>query len=294
MRVVSVEDGLEQTFWDYVNRDPLNYYFFILDWKQNREKTKILLAMGEEKVEGLMLVYADYIVQLRGNKKAVRLLLDSVALEKVELQAPLNCKDIVTGKYRPIFKDELVLMCLRKGEEIIQITEAPARLEVDDAAEVAEILRKADPKWWGDVTAETQKRSLENTFWLGIRRDDRLVAVGNARLVDFASNIGVIATDERYRNRGYATSLVSALVREIFKNSPTALIHVVSDNAPAIRAYSKVGFKPYKRYLLMRAEKTRDRLISHLFRARWKNGGQTLMPFPSSIFLSRFPRYRLL
>jgi predicted GNAT family acetyltransferase len=71
--------------------------------------------------------------------------------------------------------------------------------------------------------------------------------------VDFASNIGVVATDEYYRGIGYATSIVSALVQEILRRCPTALIHVIADNAPAVRAYSKVGFKPYKTYLSIRS-----------------------------------------
>jgi predicted GNAT family acetyltransferase len=46
---------------------------------------------------------------------------------------------------------------------------------------------------------------------------------------------------------------VSALVEEILKRSPIALIHVIADNTPAVRAYSKVGFKPYKKYLSIRS-----------------------------------------
>jgi len=97
------------------------------------------------------------------------------------------------------------------------------------------------------------KERWESVFWLGIRKDGRLVSVGNVRFVDFASNIGVVATDEHYRGRGYATSVVSGLVEEILKRCPIALIHVIEDNAPAVRAYSKVGFTPYKTYLSIRS-----------------------------------------
>ena len=90
-------------------------------------------------------------------------------------------------------------------------------------------------------------------FWFGIKLEGKLVSVGNTRFVDFASNISMVATDERYRSRGYATSIVSALVQEILKRSPIALIHVIADNAPAVRAYSKVGFKPYKTYISIRS-----------------------------------------
>lgn len=93
---------------------------------------------------------------------------------------------------------------------------------------------------------------------VGIRRDNRLVSIGSTRFADIGSNINAIATDEAYRNRGFATSIVSVLTQAILKRSPLALIHVLSDNAPAVRVYSKVGFKPYERYFLVRAERIKD------------------------------------
>jgi predicted GNAT family acetyltransferase len=257
MRIVSIADGFENAFWSHVNQDVLNYYFFILDLKESPEKTKVFLAMEENKIQGLMLMYGDALVQLRGSREAVKKLLDSIDLEKVELQAPLDCEDIVTRKYTPQIRYDLLLMTLKKGEENIQVTTQPERLGLEDAEEVAGIMRKADPEWWGEITAENRRESLQRNYYLGIRRDGKIISIGNTRFTDFGSNIGVVATDERYRNMGYATSIVSALVQEILKRSRAALIHVLSDNTPAIRAYSKVGYKPYKHYLLIRAEKAK-------------------------------------
>jgi len=250
--VVSVADGYEQMFWDYVNRDPLDYYFFILDWTQRREQTKIFLAVEGKEVLGSLLVFADYIVQFRGSRKAVQKLLEHANLEKVDLQAPPDCEDIVCQKFKPCVKQDMMLMRLNRGEQHVCVTETPVRLSVEDAEEVAALMRRCDPKWWGETNAEQLKQRWQNVFWLGIRKDGKLVSVGNVCFVDFASNIGVVATDEHYRGRGYATSIVSALVEEIFKRSPIALIHVIADNAPAVRAYSKVGFKSYKTYLSIR------------------------------------------
>jgi GNAT superfamily N-acetyltransferase len=258
LKVVSVADGFESLFWNYVNRDLLDHYFFVLDWTQRREETKILLVVEDERVMGACLLYADVIVQLRGSRQAVKLLLDHVDLERVELQAPLDCEDIILTKYKPLVRYELVLMRLTRGEENIQITTVPVRLGPDDAADVVAIMRKADPEWWGELTEEMQRKSLETRFWLGIRQDGKLVSIGGTRLVDSGSNINAVATDEHYRSRGYATSTVSALVQEIFKHSQTALIHVVKGNAPAVCAYAKVGFRPYKHYLVMRAEKKKS------------------------------------
>ena len=253
MEVVSVADGYEQMFWSYVNRDPVDYYFFVLDWTQRREQTKIFLAVEGEEVLGSLLVYADSIVQFRGSQEAVRKLLECVDFEKVELQAPQDCEDIVCRKFKPRIRQDMVLMRLNRGEESIQITEKPVRLGIEDAEEVADLMRRCDPEWWGEVNAEQLRQRWQNVFWLGIKKDGRLVSVGNFRFVDFACNIRVVATDEHYKGRGYATSIVSALVGEILKRSQIALIHVIADNAPAVRAYSKVGFKPYKTYLSIRS-----------------------------------------
>jgi ribosomal protein S18 acetylase RimI-like enzyme len=262
MKVVSVEDGFERVFWDLVNKDPLNYYFFIFDWTRRREQTKILLAMENGRVAGSMLLYArteqHVVVQLRGNREAVDLLLESVGSEKVELQAPLECEDIVLKKYKPSFRHVLVLMRLKKGEESIQIKHAPVRLGVEDAGEVVGVMRRSDPDFWGDLDVEQQKLAWKDAYMLGIRQDNKLVSIGSTRFVDIGSNINAIATDEAYRNRGFATSIVSALTQAILKRSPPALIHVLNDNAPAVRAYSKVGFKPYAQYFLVRADRIKD------------------------------------
>jgi GNAT superfamily N-acetyltransferase len=258
LRVVSAKDGFEQTFWKHADQDPLDYYFFILDLKERPEQTDILLALEGRNIEGLMLIYDNRIAQLRGDRKAVKSLLDFLDLKTVEMQIPLGCEDIALRKYKPQSIHELMLMSMRRGEEHMQIAHKQVRLGIDDAADVAEIMKKADPEWWGAVTPDGQKESIETGYWLGVKYDEKLVSVGSTRFVDFGSNIGVVATDERYRNMGFATSVVSALVQEIFKRSAIALIHAMKNNAPAVHVYSKVGFKPSKNYLLLRAERTKQ------------------------------------
>lgn len=253
MRTVSVQDGFEEGFWKFVSQDFLDYYFFIFDWKHRREQTRIFLALEDSQIQGLMLLYADEIVQLRGNKKAVESLLNVVDLENVELQAPVDCEGIVLGKYRAESKHIVVLMSLKKGEENLLIKHAPVRLSMDDVGEIVEVMSKADPESWGDLSRA--KRHWQDAYMLGIKRNDKLVSIGLTRFVDFGSNISAIATDKNCRNMGIATSIVSALVQEIFKNSSMAIIHVLKGNMPAVRVYTRVGFKPAKQYFFIRGRK---------------------------------------
>jgi predicted GNAT family acetyltransferase len=249
LKVVSLDKSLEKVFWDYVSREPLNYYFFVFDMKYRADRTKFWLAMDRDRVEGLLLVYRDFVAQLRGNRGAVRLLLDQVSLEKVDLQAPLDYEDIILGRYIPKVKEVMTLMSLRKGEETLRIDSVLERFGEEDAEELSEIMRNEDPVWWGEVTSRELKENMKDACWLGIRKDGKIASAGMSRLIDFGSNISVVFTRREYRNRGYATSVVSALVKEILKVSDVALIHVLSDNAPAIRTYTRVGFKPYRSYL---------------------------------------------
>jgi predicted GNAT family acetyltransferase len=252
LKAVLLNENLQKAFWNHVNRDPIDYHFFVFDLKRHPDQTKIWLSMEGEKVEGLLLIYRDYVVQFRGSREAVRLLFGKVSLAEVELQAPLDCEDIVSEKFSPKVRQEMVLMSLKRGEENIQITTAPVRLGTKDAEEIAGLMREADPEWWGEANCERIKSRMGDATYLGIKQNGKLVSLGMVRLTDFGSNIGVIATVEQYRNRGYATSIVSALVKEIFETCEIALIHVIRDNAPAVRAYTRVGFKPYRTYLLIR------------------------------------------
>ena len=253
--IVSAADH-EQLFWNHVNQDPVDYYFFFLDWTKNRQETQILLALKEGVVSGLALIYANHVVQFRGSRYAVKKLLDSIDVPTADFQVSMNCVDLVESRYQALAKAEMILMRVDKGEENVAVEHDVARLLPSDAEEIAETMKRCDPIWWNETKAENIRKSLETNLVFGIRQEGKIASFGSAHQTDMScSNISVIATHEEFRNRGYATSVTSYLVREILKSHETAIIHVLRENAPAVKVYSRVGFKPYKRCLLMRAKK---------------------------------------
>ncbi|MBN1245428.1 GNAT family N-acetyltransferase [Candidatus Bathyarchaeota archaeon] len=254
LRVVALNEALERGFWAHVNQDPLDFHFFIFDWKFKREQTQIFLALGEaDSVAGLMVIYNGCIVQVRGTREAVRLLLDEIDVEEVAVQAPLDCEDVAAGRF-PVFEQKatVMLLSLKKGEENIKVTTEPEKLSVDDADEIAELMREAYPEFWSVITAEGIKESFAEASWVGIRHKGKLVAFGKAVSTPPVSHVAWVATHADYRNRGYATSILSALLKELFESSKTAFIYVLSDNSSAMQVYSAVGFKPYKRYFYVK------------------------------------------
>jgi predicted GNAT family acetyltransferase len=258
MEIASLAPAVEPIFWKHVNQDIPHYFFFAFDWKYNRETTEILLALTEDRIDGMMLLYRQSIVQLRGSREAVRALLNKLSLEKVELQAPIEHKREVLKKYKPILKQshEMMLMTLQRGEQKPQPEHSVVNLNVSDAENIAAIMNKGDPEFWGAITSQNITEGIgKGVNWLGVKLNGELVSMGSARLTEWAGHIGIVATREGRRNRGYATSVVSELVKRIFEKLSLAMIYVLVENSPAVRAYEKVGFKSYRTYFFVRGEK---------------------------------------
>lgn len=263
MKIVPLDSKLEPLFWKHIYTDIPDYYFFILDMKYDRINGKVTMALDEQnQIEGIMLVYHDFMAQLRGNAEAVKALLAQLDLDKSMITAPIEYSPLaLPGKYEVENGDVrgLTVMALRKGEETPQIKHHLVKLSTTDAEEIAALMRAYSFDWWGEINAEQIAERMKERLWLGVRVDGKLISIGGARIDDWASNINTVATHEEFRNKGYAASIVSALVEQIMRKSNLALIHVESKNLPAIHAYMKAGFKPYKNYIVAKVEKRQNK-----------------------------------
>lgn len=255
MKIIPLELALEPLFWEHINQDLPHYYFFAFDWKYDKDASKILLALEESQIVGMMLIYRQSIVQLRGSSKAVKALLEKLDLEKVELLALEQHKQDILKKYKPTVSYEIELMTLHEGEEKLQIKHPVVPLYASDAEQIAHIMNNADLETWGTVTSQQIVEEMQNLIWVGIKVGKELVSIGKARLTEWGGHIGVIATHEAHRNRGYATTVVSKLVKQLMEKQSISMIYVDSNNLPAIRAYKKVGFKPYRTYFYVKGER---------------------------------------
>jgi len=255
MEIVFLNPVLEPSFWEHVNQDIPHYFFFALDWKHHRNDTKILLALKEDRIDGMMLIFNEKIVQLRGSSDSAKALLERLDLEKVELLALEHHKQYVLEKYKPAWSHDLILMTLRKGEERLHISHRIVALDPSDAEQIAAIMKTVDPEFRREATGEQIAESMSNVNCFGIRMNGEVVSLGRTRLTENVGYIPTVATLEAHRNKGYATSVVSYLAKLILEKLPIAIIYVHGDNPPAIRVYEKVGFKPYRKYFFMKGER---------------------------------------
>ena len=262
IEVKDLNEDLEPLFYEYISNDEPNYYFFILDWKYSREDTKILIAQENRKIKGTMLVFKNRIISIRGSLDAAESLLNEVDLDDVEANCYEEHKSILLKKYEPTMEHIMMLMKLVKVNDSVHQKYPLTKLGTEDAEEASKIIRESLPIHWSQVcTEEISSRINEGDPCYCIKEDGRIVSVALAKEKNFGEKIGIlgyinaVATVKDYMNRGYATSMVSQLSRKLLERSKYVLISLLSDNIPAFKAYSRVGFKPVRSYYFMRGHK---------------------------------------
>jgi ribosomal protein S18 acetylase RimI-like enzyme len=252
LEIVELDEGMEPKFLEHAEKDPFDHFFFIIDWKYDRELTRLYLALEDGEIKGMMVVFRNAIAQVRGERDAVAALLDFLEEEDMEIMVAREHRDLLGDRFTAKLQKEVLMLHLKKGEEKLDIGLRPERLGPDDADEVAALLKLSFKEWWENATGERISKSMDKTVWMGIRDRGKIVALGSTRFFGFASNIFVIATHPDYENRGYATTMVSSLVEQILEHTDDVLIHVFTDNAPAMRVYTKAGFRHYSTYYVVK------------------------------------------
>ncbi len=255
LKLTPLTADLEELFWSKVKQDYCDYYFFIYDWILQRDCTQIFLAMEEDVVAGLMVIYQGHIVQLRGGEEAIRFMLGSLTLDKVDIQVPWAYKNLLLEKYpKSSMQENVTLLRLTAKEAKLSISTQANRLDASNVKDIVDLMHMSYPSMWGNITVDfvSELLAMKASVWLGIKQDAKLVSFGYATVTPKVSHVTWIATRKEYEHRGYATSIVSALVKECLAASEAAMIYVVEENSAANRVYSKVGFKPYKSYFFVR------------------------------------------
>jgi len=209
-----------------------------------------------------MLVYKNQIVHIRGSPDATKSLLDRIDIDNIEATCYEEHKVILFKKYKPTMEHRLILMKLDQGTNVVHPKHTITKLSIEDAEETSNLMGDALPDFWNQLTTENiSSRIKEGDPCYCIKEDDRIVSIALAREKNFGERIGIVghvnavATVKDYRNKGYATSMVSQLSRKLLKRSNYVLLYVLSDNVPAFTAYSRVGFKPLRSYYFMRGQR---------------------------------------
>jgi ribosomal protein S18 acetylase RimI-like enzyme len=120
------------------------------------------------------------------------------------------------------------------------------RLTYADAAEMDELAHVAGLMVW-----RSSALALGPAF--GCFVDGRLVAMAATHFATAdVVELGHIATHPDHRRRGYASACAAALARAAFVLAPRVFLMVMADNAPAMAAYKRLGFRTIEQFYLTR------------------------------------------
>jgi len=243
MKSVEVTPDNELIFYNYIKDNFAEYFFFYVDYAQYPEDTKIYMVLDNRtKIHGMLLNSKDRRIQLRGSLESLELLLKDNNFKPISVTGFEEHKGIIT-KYFPEYTNEtaIYLMGLKKGEQK-NFEKYPYNI-LSDAyrEEIVSFMNMCDPEYWGSVKPEDILID-DNNIQIAIIENNRLICL--TRIWKY-ENIGyfiIVGTHPEYRNKGYASSLISSLLNGLLVDKKECLITVRVNNPPALHTYKKMGF----------------------------------------------------
>ncbi len=255
MQIEKITSANEHLFYSYVKGRELEFFFFIMDYKQYPQKTQLFIATNEKsQVKGVFIIWSEHIIQLRGSPPAAEAFILFLQQEKVEINQITGTtahKDLLEQYFpTPQMKFNMYRMTLEKGQEILQ--EKYPFIELDDSHKeaIAAFLRKCDPVFWGHQKAEKIMMDKNRPFF-AIQEDRKILSLAGLWIDEIMGIINIVATDPDYRKQQRATSMVSTSVKWLFQRTDQILIHVRTENVPAISTYTKVGYQINYEYIVV-------------------------------------------
>jgi len=243
LRSIRVTSNNETFFYDYIKNNFAEYFFFHVDYAQYPESTEIYMALdNEEKIQGMVLIWKNRRIQLRGTAVSLEFLLNGKSYNPISITGFDNHKKLIS-KFFPDYKKEIALyrMGLKKGDQKDFEKYKFQKLNESYREEITSLMRIADPIFWGLNNPEDILID-ENNIWYGIMKKKDLICIVGLWKYESIGYIAVVGTHPDYWNRGYASSLISSTLNELFQDKEQCFITVRMANAPAIHTYKKLGF----------------------------------------------------
>ncbi|MFX1446138.1 MAG: GNAT family N-acetyltransferase [Promethearchaeota archaeon] len=240
---VRVSSDNEAIFYDYIKNNFAEYFFFHVDYAQYPENTQIYMALdNEEKIHGMVLIWKNRRILLRGSIASIEFLLKGMTCRPISVMG-FSKHQFLIAKFFPDCKKEIALyrMSLTKGDQKDLEKYSYQNLSESHKEAITSLMKTADPIYWGSQQIEDILID-ENNIWYGIFEKKELVTIVNIWRYQNIGYVPIVGTHPDYWNRGYASSLISSALKDLFREKKQCFITVRVENDPAIYTYKKLGF----------------------------------------------------
>lgn len=238
-----LERSDEAAFMRFLNRDRISNYYLLYDLLYLRDRLKVWVASDDGGVQAYMMEYDGRIIHLRGSPDYVNGLLIKTRLSEPLFNVEPRHLAMVRERFDPVEPADRRTNGLITTFLTLKVTcdsfKPLIRHDVQElnkghVRDVAELLG-----------VELQRaQDLLRGVGFGVFEGGRLVssALSPEMLEDLAIVRGVFtAADER--NKGYSSSVCSALVERLLGQGRDVILFVSKDNPAAIKVYSRIGFE---------------------------------------------------
>ncbi|MFX1509942.1 MAG: GNAT family N-acetyltransferase [Promethearchaeota archaeon] len=233
---------------DYLRQDlPLNglpLYDLTLAW----DSSEWFIARENGTLVGCLIVYTGgrgmYSFFTRGNPPVVDKLIANMPYPTIFAIIPQEHHPIANAYYQFLSYGTFLLMILEESRCQMPKLHETIRMTPKDLTEVDRFYSTTTAGAWNPA-------QLDIGPFYGIRDHNKLVSIcGTIGVYEASPGVAVIGnlvTLPAYQNRGYGTSVLCAVIRELFSKFQHVTLMVDSDNLGAIRIYERLGFLVHRK-----------------------------------------------
>ena len=180
---------------------------------------------------------------LMGEPAGVRAVLASVIKPRDAFFQSTKALDLAASDLYELEEATVLLRMVVDAQSFVPATGTAQRL---DAADIDDLNRL----YQLGFRAGFAQAILDDAVYYGIRIRGRLVSAAGTHVINRLEGIAVVGnvmTHADYRGHGFAQVVTGAVTAALLEQVPDVALNVHADNAPAVTAYARLGYREYCR-----------------------------------------------
>lgn len=242
---------------EYVNDKPCENLFIsgdIMQYGFDTDFQKVWIDEMDGQIKGVYLLYKTnlcvYMREMDGDFEGLKALIAAHDVQYINAIRPLAEK---LSAYVPQYKLRHTHIAVCDSDEaLVDFSKAENAVTADikELTELRILCFPEDAHRSYESIYESVEMVLQDFDIFMVRDNGKIVAMGysNAQS-DKAGMICSVCTHPDYRNKGYASMVVSATVNDLLSHGKNACLFF--DNPAAASIYHKIGFKDINEYTMM-------------------------------------------